>query len=59
MTYLELQRQLIDKLKELGVYYAYDERLSLFWLRIQFPSLAEYIDPLVRMRTEGKESYDL
>jgi hypothetical protein len=64
VTYLELQRQVVDKLREIGVYYAYDDRLALFWLRQniprlfgQKPEIISLLDELVRIRTEGNEPF--
>ena len=55
MNYLELQRQVVDKLREIGVYYAYDDRLALFWLRVNIPRLYKVSDDLVRTLDELTE----
>jgi hypothetical protein len=62
VSYLELQKQVVDKLRELGVYYEYDSRLAVFWLRHNVPKLypgasdiLPLLDALVRMRNDGLE----
>lgn len=64
-NYLEYQKELIDKLRERGIYYTYRDRLSLFWLRSCLPSLVAHddwldeviqmLDDLTVLRREGQE----
>jgi hypothetical protein len=71
MTYEEVQKQLIDRLRVIGVVYPYNTRLDLFWLRVHIPKvfsktpdgeLAEILKDimnlgqmLVELRRDGKE----
>lgn len=63
--YLALNRALIDRLREKGVYFSYNSRIALFWLRGALPGLEPdrewlketivMMDTLTKMRTEGSE----
>ncbi len=62
VKYKELNNKAIDELRKIGVWYAYDSRLALFWLRNNVPKLYEgtasvlpILDELVRMRVDGLE----
>jgi hypothetical protein len=61
--YKELQKDVVDELRKLGVYFQYDDRLALFWLRHNIGKLyggdhtrlIDTIDSLVDLRAEGLE----
>jgi hypothetical protein len=57
LSYRELNNQVIDQLRKTGLWYPYDARLPLFWLRLTVPELAQGLDTLVKLRVEGKENY--
>lgn len=59
MTYRELNNQVIQELRKLGIWYAKDSRLPLFWLRRHVPEgLVKSLDALVAERIKGQESYN-
>jgi hypothetical protein len=63
--YQEAQRLLVDKLKEHGIYYRYNDRLPLFVLRTALIPLVSdkdklkevytYMDDLMQLRVNGLE----
>jgi hypothetical protein len=62
--YKSLQREAIDELRKLDIYFQYDDRLNTFWLRTNlvklypgsnFDRLLRVLDSLTLLRTEGKE----
>jgi hypothetical protein len=66
MTYQELHKQVIDHLRELGIWHKYEDRIALFWYRhnIKYvvpPEVKDLtavvadIDKLINMRKEGLE----
>lgn len=65
MSYVQVQKELVDQLRERGVHYQYDDRLSPFWLSTNLPKLFPkddwladtliLLNMLVDLRVEGEE----
>jgi hypothetical protein len=65
MTYEELQRQVVNQLRELGIWFEYDERIASFWLcnnlkyvapsGVDITNVIKDLNALTIMRRDGKE----
>jgi hypothetical protein len=64
VNYKALNNEVIEELREIGLWFPDDTRLDLFWLRNAIQSLADTdrvreitfgLDTLVTLRTEGEE----
>lgn len=58
--YVDVQKELVDKLRERGIYYHYKDRLELAWLKhhlkkIPGGELTLLINDLITLRIQGKE----
>ncbi len=63
MTYEQVQEEVVTHLRELGIWYEFDERIAAAWLRHNLHKVTnsptgptiKLLDQLVTMRREGKE----